>query len=87
MDKVNVISDRYSRPEREYGAWIGGSILASLSSHHGHWITQREYEETGPSVVNRFGPSYCHVSERVPNVLEQDLTRVASEISVTSEER
>ena len=40
-------------PERLYSAWIGGSILASLSSFEQMWITRREYDEYGPKIVNR----------------------------------
>jgi actin-related protein len=40
-------------PERLYSAWIGGSILASLSSFEQMWITRREYDEYGPRIVNR----------------------------------
>ncbi|XP_027260561.1 actin, cytoplasmic 2-like [Cricetulus griseus] len=31
--------------------WIGGSILASLPTFRQIWITKREYEESGPSIV------------------------------------
>ncbi len=40
-------------PERKYSAWIGGSILASLSAFQGTWISKEEYKESGPSVVHR----------------------------------
>lgn len=40
-------------PERKYSAWIGGSILASLSSFQQKWITKQEYEESGPSIVHQ----------------------------------
>ena len=39
--------------ERNYGAWIGGSILASLSTFQEIWISKQEYEECGPSIVHR----------------------------------
>ncbi|GLT74314.1 hypothetical protein SLA2020_461190 [Shorea laevis] len=39
-------------PERKYNVWIGGSILASLSTFEQMWITKEEYEESGPSVVH-----------------------------------
>ena len=47
--KVNVVSP----PERKYSVWIGGSILASLSSFCNMWITKEEYEECGPTIVHR----------------------------------
>ncbi len=40
-------------PERKYSAWIGGSILASLSTFQQMWISKAEYDETGPSIVHR----------------------------------
>ncbi len=40
-------------PERHYAVWIGGSILCSLSTFQSKWITKQEYEESGPSIVNR----------------------------------
>ncbi|EPR79656.1 actin [Spraguea lophii 42_110] len=42
-----------SPPERKYSVWIGGSILASLSTFQQMWITRSEYDEFGPSVVHR----------------------------------
>ena len=40
-------------PERKYSVWIGGSILASLSSFQDMWISKQEYDECGPSIVHR----------------------------------
>merc|ERR1712173_301510 len=40
-------------PERKYSVWIGGSILASLSTFEEMWITKAEYDESGPSIVHR----------------------------------
>ena len=40
-------------PERKYSVWIGGSILASLSSFASSWITKEQYEDAGPSIVHR----------------------------------
>ena len=34
--------------ERKYSVWIGGSILASLSSFQNKWITRQDFEEMGP---------------------------------------
>jgi len=47
--KIKVVAP----PERRYSVWMGGSILASLSTFQTVWITKQEYEETGPSVVHR----------------------------------
>uniref|UniRef100_UPI00398F4D17 actin, cytoplasmic-like n=1 Tax=Pristiophorus japonicus TaxID=55135 RepID=UPI00398F4D17 len=40
-------------PERKYSVWIGGSIMASLSTFQQMWITKQEYDESGPSIVHR----------------------------------
>jgi len=47
--KVKVIAP----PERKYSVWIGGSILASLSTFQQMWISKEEYDESGPSIVHR----------------------------------
>jgi actin beta/gamma 1 len=47
--KVKIIAP----PERKYAVWIGGSILASLSTFQNKWISKQEYEESGPSIVHR----------------------------------
>lgn len=41
----------YAPPERKYTTWIGGSILASLSTFQQMWVTQKEYAED-PNVVH-----------------------------------
>ncbi|KAF8377172.1 hypothetical protein HHK36_030545 [Tetracentron sinense] len=40
-------------PERKYSVWIGGSILASLSTFQEKWISKEEYDESGPSIVHQ----------------------------------
>jgi len=40
-------------PERKYSVWIGGSILASLSTFEDMWVTKDEYDDSGPSIVHR----------------------------------
>jgi len=47
--KIKVVAP----PERKYSVWIGGSILASLSTFQQMWITKNEYNEAGPSIVHR----------------------------------
>ena len=47
--KVKVVAP----PERKYSVWIGGSILASLSTFQQMWISKDEYDESGPSIVHR----------------------------------
>eukprot|EP01126_Amoeba_proteus_P057650 TRINITY_DN734_c0_g1_i1.p1 TRINITY_DN734_c0_g1~~TRINITY_DN734_c0_g1_i1.p1 ORF type:complete len:388 (-),score=74.84 TRINITY_DN734_c0_g1_i1:88-1251(-) len=40
-------------PERKFSVWIGGSILASLSSFRSMWLTKHEYEEKGSAIVHQ----------------------------------
>eukprot|EP01125_Pyxidicula_operculata_P008164 TRINITY_DN275_c3_g1_i1.p1 TRINITY_DN275_c3_g1~~TRINITY_DN275_c3_g1_i1.p1 ORF type:complete len:1833 (-),score=537.60 TRINITY_DN275_c3_g1_i1:60-5486(-) len=47
--KVKVIAP----PERKYSVWIGGSILASLSTFQQMWVSKEEYDESGPAIVHR----------------------------------
>ena len=47
--KIKVVAP----PERKYSVWIGGSILASLSTFQQMWISKQEYDESGPSIVHR----------------------------------
>ncbi|KAF9474934.1 Actin/actin-like protein [Pholiota conissans] len=47
--KVKVIAP----PERKYSVWIGGSILASLSTFQNMWVSKEEYDESGPGIVHR----------------------------------
>jgi actin len=39
--------------ERMYSVWLGGSILASLSTFQTMWITKQEYDECGPQIIHR----------------------------------
>lgn len=39
--------------ERKFASWIGGSILASLGSFHQMWVSQKEYQEHGPNIVEK----------------------------------
>ena len=47
--KIKIIAP----PERKYSVWIGGSILASLSTFQPMCISKQEYDEFGPSIVHR----------------------------------
>ena len=40
-------------PNRHHSAWIGGSIMASLSTFQETWIGQKEFKEKGKSVLER----------------------------------
>jgi actin-related protein len=47
--KIKVVAP----PERKYSVWIGGSILASLSTFQTMWIRKEEYDDSGPGIVHR----------------------------------
>jgi actin-related protein len=47
--KVKIVAP----PERKYSVWIGGSILAYLSTFQQMWITKQEYDEAGPTIFHR----------------------------------
>lgn len=40
-------------PNRWNTVWVGGSILASLADFQSSWVTKAQYEESGPSIVQR----------------------------------
>lgn len=46
---VNVTASH----DRMYATWIGGSILASLSTFKDMVVTKEEYFEVGSSIVHR----------------------------------
>jgi len=47
--KIKIIAP----PERKSSTWIGGSILASLSTFQHMWISKEDYDESGPTIVHR----------------------------------
>ncbi|KAF2889007.1 hypothetical protein ILUMI_17166 [Ignelater luminosus] len=47
--KIKIIAS----PDRKYSVWVGGSILASLTTFQPMWITKQQYDESGPSIVHR----------------------------------
>ena len=47
--KLKIVSP----PERNKSVWIGGSILASLSTFQKLWFNKSEYEEFGSNLVHR----------------------------------
>lgn len=65
--KIKIVAP----PERKYSVWIGGSILASLSTFQQMWISKRKYDKTPKSNVDgifihfdyrgirRIGSCYC----------------------------
>ncbi|CAH0038225.1 unnamed protein product [Clonostachys rhizophaga] len=47
--KVNVVA----LPERNHASWIGGSMVASLSTFQKMCVLYEEYDEVGPTIVLR----------------------------------
>ncbi|XP_067671470.1 actin-5-like [Haliotis asinina] len=47
--RVKVVA----QPERKYAVWIGGSILASLSTFQQLWISKQDYIDCGPNIIHR----------------------------------
>ncbi|KAE8357312.1 actin family [Aspergillus caelatus] len=45
----NIITPK----DQQYSAWVGGSILASLSTFQNLWVSKQEYDDEGPSVVHK----------------------------------
>ncbi|KAK5172961.1 NuA4 histone acetyltransferase subunit [Saxophila tyrrhenica] len=50
--KVRVLANS-NAVERKFGAWVGGSVLASLGTFHQMWVSRQEYEEFGAGVVEK----------------------------------
>ncbi|XP_043940997.1 actin-like [Protopterus annectens] len=50
--KVKIIA----KPQRDYSAWNGGSNLACMSTFQQMWISKKEYDEFGPSIIHRKCP-------------------------------
>ena len=47
--KIRVVAN----DSRKQAAWVGGSVLASLSTSQSGFITKEEYEEYGPMLVSK----------------------------------
>jgi centractin len=42
----------YAPPERTHSTWIGGSILASLTTFKKMWVSYEEYQED-PDIIHK----------------------------------
>ena len=42
--------------ERRFGAWVGGSILASIGTFQQMWMSMQEYQEAGKAQIDRKCP-------------------------------
>ena len=47
--KVKIVAP----PQRMYNVWLGGSVIASLSTFNQMWVSKEEYYEHGPTIVHR----------------------------------
>ena len=60
VEEVRVLAEGRGKsrvvitPERRYAAWIGGSIVASMSNFENVWLSRDVYEESGRCVGNLF---------------------------------
>ncbi|XP_020774701.1 actin, alpha skeletal muscle-like [Boleophthalmus pectinirostris] len=50
---VPSLSHIVAPPERGYAAWLGGSVLASLSTFQKMCMSKQEYDECGPRVIHQ----------------------------------
>ena len=50
---TKVLIKAHNKPGRNLSTWIGGSVLASLTTFGDKWISKKEYQEFGPSVTHR----------------------------------
>ena len=50
--KIKVVAP----PERRYSVWIGGAILASLSTFPSMCVNRHDYDLSGPAIVH----TKCH---------------------------
>merc|ERR1712110_1013032 len=57
--KIKIIAP----PERKYSVWIGGSILASLSTFQQMWISKQEYDDAAhPLSTGNASKPNCHTT-------------------------
>ena len=47
--RIRMVAD----PLRDNSVWIGGSIFASLDSIKDIWVTKKQYDESGPSIIHQ----------------------------------
>ena len=53
-EEIKVIAS----DERKFAAWIGGSIVSTVSSFESHWIPKELYEEEGVTIVDKYCKDY-----------------------------
>lgn len=70
--KIKVIAP----PERKYSAWVGMSILSSLTTFTKIWITKEEYEDNGPSFIEKKSPSTYSKFQHDHKELKHDFKKI-----------
>jgi actin-related protein len=67
--KVKIVAP----PERKYSVWIGGSILASLSTFQQMWISKQEYDGEQKPALQDFRLMCCcfRCSESGPQIVHR----------------
>ncbi|KAK2499347.1 hypothetical protein MC885_014090 [Smutsia gigantea] len=53
LDKKPALLPVSTSPYATYGAWVGGSVLCSLSTFKDMWVTSKEYKDFGSSIISR----------------------------------
>lgn len=53
IHQVDYTVEIEAADDRNYSVWIGGSLMASLSSFQQMWISRSEYDEHGKDIVQR----------------------------------
>lgn len=48
-----VVAKCVAFPNRQYAAWVGGSIVASLSTFPCMWVSKSEYDDYGCTIIHR----------------------------------
>lgn len=71
--KIKIVAP----PERKYSVWIGGSILASLSTFQQMWISKLEYDESGPSIGMSASTIYLVLCTNLLSVPKVFLKRIS----------
>jgi actin-related protein len=42
----------YAPADRKHSCWLGGAILSQMAKFEMMWITKKEYDEVGKSIVH-----------------------------------
>lgn len=53
LSPKGVVAKCVAFPNRQYGSWVGASILASMSTFPCMWVSKSEYDDYGASIIHR----------------------------------